>query len=65
MRAPTPAILVEIFIQHLEHTSIINILKKRNIIDYFRYIEDLLIIYNKDSTNIENTLADFNQLHTP
>lgn len=28
MRAPTSAILVEIIIQHLEHTSIINILKK-------------------------------------
>jgi hypothetical protein len=37
--------------------------KKKHIIDYFRYDNDLLIIYNKDTTNIENTLADFNYIH--
>jgi hypothetical protein len=31
MGAPTSAILAEIFIQHLKHTSITNILKKKTI----------------------------------
>jgi nucleoside-specific outer membrane channel protein Tsx len=42
--------------QHHQHT------KKYHIIDYFRYIDDLLIICNRDTTNIENTLTNFNPL---
>jgi hypothetical protein len=60
--APTSRFLAEIFIQHLKHTSINNILKKHHTIDCFTYVDDLLIIYNKDSTNFENTLADFNSI---
>jgi nucleoside-specific outer membrane channel protein Tsx len=63
MEAATSAILAEIFIQYLEHTNIINILKKHQITDYYRYVDDLLTIYNEDTTNIENTLADFNSIH--
>jgi hypothetical protein len=62
MGAPTSAILAEIFIQNLEHTKIINILKKY-IIDYCRYVDDILIVHNKDITNIENTLIYFNSIH--
>jgi hypothetical protein len=36
MGASTSAILAEICIQYLEHTSIINILKNHHMIDYFR-----------------------------
>jgi hypothetical protein len=56
MGAPTSAILVEIFIQHLEHNDIIRILRKHHIIDYYRYVDDILIINNEDHTNIEDTL---------
>jgi glycerol-3-phosphate cytidylyltransferase-like family protein len=63
MGAPTSAFLAEIFFQHLEHTKIINILNKYHIIDYCRYVDDILIVYNKDITNIENTLIDFNSIH--
>jgi hypothetical protein len=61
----TSAILAEIFNQHLKHTSIINILKKHDFTDYeyFTYIDGLFIIYNKDTTNIKNTLAHFNSIH--
>jgi hypothetical protein len=62
MGALTSAILAETFIQHLEHTKIINILKKY-IIEYCRYVDDILILYNKCITNIEHTLADFNSIH--
>jgi hypothetical protein len=42
MGAPTSAILAEVFIQHLEHNDIIDILQKHNIIDYYRYVDDIL-----------------------
>jgi hypothetical protein len=63
MGAPTSAILAEIFIQHLEHNDILKILQKRRILDYYRYIDDILIIYNENYTDINNTLADFNVIH--
>jgi hypothetical protein len=55
MGAPTSAIITEIFIQYLEHTKIIETLKKHHIIDYYRYVDDILIVYNAHSTNIDNT----------
>jgi hypothetical protein len=63
MGAPTSAILAQVFIQHLEHTEIINILQKSQITDYHRYIDDILIIYNTHITNIDNILHEFNSLH--
>jgi hypothetical protein len=63
MGAPTSAILAETFIQHLEHTIIHKILKKHQIIDYYRYVDDILIIYNEHHTNIDNTLDEFNRIH--
>jgi hypothetical protein len=56
MGAPTSAILAEVFIQYLEHTTFVDILKKFQIIDYHRYEDDILIIYNSRTTNINNTL---------
>jgi hypothetical protein len=63
MGAPMPALLAKTFIQHIEHNYIINILKKHHIIDYHRYVNDKLIIYNEDYTNIDNTLTEFNSIH--
>jgi hypothetical protein len=61
--APTSAILVEIFMQFLEHTVIYKIIKKRQIMDYSGYVDDILIIYNSEHTNIYNTLQDINTVH--
>jgi hypothetical protein len=63
MGAPTSAILSEIFIQQLEHNDILKILQKHQILDYYRYIDDILIIYNEDCTDINNTLTYFNVIH--
>jgi hypothetical protein len=62
MGAPMSAILAETFIQHLEHTTIYPILNEHQIIDYYRYVDDILIIYNEQYTNIENTLDEFNNI---
>jgi hypothetical protein len=64
MGAPVSTILAETFIQHLEHTIIYKILNEHQITDYHRYINDILIIYNKHYTDIENTLDEFNRIHT-
>jgi hypothetical protein len=62
MGAPASAILAEVFIQYLEHTTIFDILKKFQIVDYYKYV-DILIIYNTRITNIDNTLNEFNNIH--
>jgi hypothetical protein len=41
MEAPTSAVLAETFIQYLEHTKLIKILNKRQIIDYHRSVDDI------------------------
>jgi hypothetical protein len=63
MGAPTSAIFSEIFIQHLEHNDILNTLTKHNVIDYHRYVDDMLIVYNEKQTNINQLLLDFNNIH--
>jgi hypothetical protein len=63
MGAPTSSIFAETFIQYLELNHIIKILKKHHIIDYYRYVDDILIIYNYEHTNIQDTLQDFNNVH--
>ena len=64
MGAPTSAILAEVFIQYLEHTTIIDILSKYQIIDYFRYVDDILIICNSHISNIGYMLYEFSNIHT-
>jgi hypothetical protein len=63
MGAPTSAILAEVFIQCLEHTDIVNVLQKSHIVDYHRYVDDILIIYNTHTTNINDILNKFNNIH--
>ena len=62
MGAPTSAILSEIYLQFLENNVIYNILKTHNIVGYFRYVDDILVIYNNVKSNIHEVLDDFNQI---
>jgi hypothetical protein len=62
MGAPTSAILSEIYLQFLENNVIYSILKTYNINGYFRYVDDILTIYNTTESNIYNVLNDFNQI---
>jgi hypothetical protein len=63
MGALTSSIMAEIYIQYLEHNDIFQILQKHRIIDYYRYVDDILIIYDETHTNILDTLKDFNLIH--
>jgi hypothetical protein len=57
------AILSEIFIHNLEHNKIYQTIKKHNVLNYFRYVDDTLIIYDETKTDIDNVLTGFNNLY--
>jgi hypothetical protein len=59
MGAPTSTILVETFIQHMEHEHIYPLLKTHEIIAYYRYVDDMFIIYDQNKANMEQTLNEF------
>ncbi|GFG33645.1 hypothetical protein Cfor_01526 [Coptotermes formosanus] len=54
----------EIGLPHREHTKIIYILNKHKIIGYFKDVDDILIIYNSDQTDIQKILHTVNNLTT-
>jgi hypothetical protein len=56
MGAPVSAILAEVFIQHMEHKYIYPVLGARGILAYYRYVYDVLIVYDQQKPNIEQTL---------
>jgi hypothetical protein len=64
MGAPTSALFSEIHLQKIEHTKILRILKKHNIYNYFRYVDDILLIYDISTTNITEVLNQFNGITT-
>jgi hypothetical protein len=63
MGAPSSGLIAEIFLQHIEHTQLTYLSHKHKIIDYCRYVDDILIIYDTSHTDIHNILQDFNGLH--
>jgi hypothetical protein len=62
MGAPTSAILAETFVQHMEHEYLYPILIAHEIIAYYRYVDDIFIIYDQNKTNTEQTLYEFNNI---
>ena len=62
MGSPTSSILSEIYLQFLENTKILNIVTKPGIEGYFRYVDDILIVYNKSHVDITEILDQFNNL---
>jgi hypothetical protein len=61
MGAPISTILAEAYLQHMEHEQLHPILMKYQIIGYFRYVNDILLICNQKETNIDESLAEFNK----
>jgi hypothetical protein len=46
----------------LENTKIRDILLQYNVTGHFSYVEDILIVYNTDTTYIYNVLNSFNNV---
>jgi hypothetical protein len=63
MGAPFSGIVSETFLQYFEHTHIPHLTGKHKRINYFRYVDDILIIFDTDHTNIQSILTNFNTLH--
>lgn len=63
MGTASSAILSEIFIQCLQHNEINQILTKHNLLNYFMYVDDALIIYDEPRINIDDVLSEFNSLY--
>jgi hypothetical protein len=59
MAAPTSALVSEIYLQHLKHKKIVNLLMKYKTIGNFPYVDGFLIIY---ITNITNVYHAYNNL---
>jgi ABC-type nitrate/sulfonate/bicarbonate transport system ATPase subunit len=59
MDAPTSATLAEAYIKNMEHKQIHPILIKHQINEYFRYADDILLIYDQRKT--EETFTEFNK----
>jgi len=60
MGAPTSHILSEIYLQYMELSHLYTILTGNKILGYFCYVDDILIMYNEEDTDIERILNQFN-----
>jgi hypothetical protein len=63
MGAPSLGLIAELFLQHTENTHLAHLSHKHRIIDYFRYVDDILLIFDPNHTDIQTILADFNAIH--
>jgi hypothetical protein len=48
--------------QFLENTEIHDVLNQSKVIGYFRYVDDILIVYDDMTTDIDVTLDEFNNI---
>jgi len=63
MGAPTLSLfLSEIYSQYLGNTKILDILMQHKIIRHDSYINDILMVYRTNTTNIQEVLHKFNDL---
>jgi hypothetical protein len=63
MGAPSSGIIAEIFLQHAENLHLACPAQKHGIINYFHYVDNILLIFDPNCTDIQAILNDFNALH--
>jgi len=51
-----------ICLQYIENTKIFELLLRHKVEGYFRYVDNILIMYKENRTNIHNVLDDFYNL---
>ena len=62
MGAPSSGIIAEIFLQHVENSHLASLAQKKNIINYFHYVDNILLIFHPNHTHIQAILNDFNAI---
>jgi len=60
MGSPTSSALSEIYLQFIENMKLHTILIQNKILGYFRYVNDILIVYNDTDTDVDVLLDLFN-----
>jgi hypothetical protein len=55
MGAPTSSILSEICLKYTENTTIYDLLLKHKVEGYFRYVDDILVMYSTKKTTLTYT----------
>jgi len=65
MGTPTLSIFSAIYLQHIENTITADILLKYHIVGYFCYMDVILMVYNKDISNIYDIFNIFNTTMPP
>jgi len=64
MCSPISGTIVEIFLQHLEHIHIRPLIVSKQILFYTRYINNIPISYDIESTSQDNLTQYTNSIHT-
>jgi hypothetical protein len=59
----TTIILAEIFLQDLEQNRVKHLLEHKKIEYYYRYIDDIFVIYDQTKTIAQTKLQQFNIQH--
>jgi hypothetical protein len=62
MGAPSSSILSESFLQHIEHTPP-HLTQKHKLVNYFRYVYDILLIFDLQHTDLHAISKGFNSIH--
>jgi len=63
MGSPISGTMAEVFLQHLEHIYIRPFIETKHILFYTPYIDDILIIYDTESTNHDYLTQYTNTMH--
>lgn len=63
MGALTSSTPSKYYIQYLEHICITTVLNKYKMLGYFIYVDNILVIYNDETTDISDMLLEFILYH--
>jgi hypothetical protein len=63
MGSPISSIIAKIFLQYYENLFSKHLLESKNIIYYTRYVDDILIMYDKTVTNPDHLTNSTNSTH--
>jgi hypothetical protein len=63
MGAPSSGLIAEIFLQHMEHLHLTHLTHRHRIINYWRYVDDILLAFDPNHINIQAIVYDFSTIH--
>jgi hypothetical protein len=64
MEESTLAFLAELYQLYIEHIKTHPLFERHNIFVYYGYADNVLVVYNSQTINIDSSLADFDSVHS-